>query len=68
MGKMYFMDVICCLLMEKGNDKGKEEIKKVPVSALFYFKNRINIYEDIVKIKQKEFNPYWCYENPHETK
>lgn len=25
-------------------------------------------YEDIVKIKQKEFNPYWCYENPHETK
>lgn len=22
-------------------------------------------YEDIVKIKQKEFNPYWCYENPH---
>lgn len=22
-------------------------------------------YEDIVKIKQKEFNPYWCYEKPH---
>ena len=54
--------------MEKGNDKGKEEIKKVPVLALFYFKNRINIYEDIVKIKQKEFNPYRCYENPHEIK
>lgn len=42
-----------------------EFLQEYREAVLWMEENWFYFYEDIISIKQKEFDPNWCYKNPH---